>query len=587
MLVAIGCRGVPTSTPPSVTSRSTLPAPATTVRGQDDDAPAGVAISSRASRGYYADDVPADSPFAPAPVAPQYSAPAAPQYQYPAPVAVSPPIVSPPALPASSSPWDFVGTPETVPSPMSPTVSLMPSPWDAHTPGNTAGPLQVSESGWANLAATSGRGVSIDEAAKNDEMARERARLVELARQSQGGNVKEKHYLDPLVDWAGPFAQRRDREASPTLVASTSDVGYIEPYQSGTEGEGELFEWEKEEKKSFDWDILDPVNFFKSVRDWAGMGPDEAKANALMVRGREILLSNPDLADVKKNAEAAKLFEQAAKRWPDSLLAEEALFLAAECRFFADDYPQAMLNYHSLISKYHHSKWVNASVRRLFAIARYWERESLKTHAPINIADKSRPWADTFGNAKKAYEAIFISDPNGPISDDAVMALASAYLARGLKQGDHAFSMAAYYYGYLRENFPNSRHVPKATEMELLARINAYNGGDYDGKSLQEASSLANSAIRNREGETDIQEIGAIKETVTEKQAERDWVMAQYYERKRYYGASRMYYNKILTNYAQTVYAGQARNRLAAIAAYPDEPPGYIERAKRMLTFQR
>ncbi|MGL4944389.1 MAG: tetratricopeptide repeat protein [Thermoguttaceae bacterium] len=573
------------------------------VRAQE----AGFAVSSRAVRSHYADQVAADSPFAAEngfaqsqpvvqtapPVTPQvpYVAPNSPPAPLSAPTQVAPyspptsyphqapavPQVEPPQT-AAANPWDFVGTPENTPQ-------LTASTWDVPSAGGEQ--LTGSTSGWSEIAALSGNGVSIEEAAARDEAARERTRLIELAKQSRSNDPTKKSYLDPLGEWSGPFAKRHQRDdTSPTLVASTDTTSYVEPYQPTTpEGDVELFEWEKEDPKKFDWDVLDPVNFFKNVRDWAGMGPDEAKANALAVQGREILLTNPDLTDPKKCADAASKFEQAAKRWPDSLLAEEALFLAAECRFFADDYPKAMTNYQTLVSKYHHSKWVNTSVRRLFAIARYWERESLKTHSPVNLTDKSRPITDTFGNAKKAYEAIFINDPNGPISDDAVMALASAYLARGLKQGDSAFSQAAYYYAYLRENFPNSRHIPKATEMELLARINAYNGGDYDGKSLDEASSLASSAMRNREGDSNVQELGAIKDSVTDKQAERDWVMAQYYEKKRFYGASRMYYNKILQNYPQTPYASKARDRIAAIASKPDEPPGYLDQMKKMVTF--
>ena len=43
----------------------------------------------------------------------------------------------------------------------------------------------------------------------------------------------------------------------------------------------------------------------------------------------------------KKYPEGAEKYKVAYKRWPDSPLEEEALFMPAECYFFVDRYPQA------------------------------------------------------------------------------------------------------------------------------------------------------------------------------------------------------------------------------------------------------
>ena len=414
--------------------------------------------------------------------------------------------------------------------------------------------------------------VSIEEAAQKEEEMREQARLAEIATaKNTSGGPK---YLEPLTHWAGPFADREQKKDVEQDIIR--QAAYVEVSQQRYDN-FPVYDWEKEEKKGFDWSVLDPVNFFTKVRDWIGMGPDERKANAAMKKGRDILepYREPgDLKDKKIWAAAAKEFWNAARRWPDSVLEEDALHLAGECYYFAEDYPHALKCYEKLLVKYQHSKYLDADVRRVFSIARYWEQEARRGVSAVNMTEKSRPTFDTFGNGKKAYEAIFINDPNGPISDDAVMALASAYLARGRYQGDDNYDQAAYYFNYLRENFPLSKHMAKAHELELYARTNAYMGAEYNSKMLDEAGKLADVTLRQfgmKLGD-DKEDIVALKEGVVVRQAEKEWVFGQHYDKKKYYGAARQYYEKLIDKYPQTEFAAKARQRLEEIEGLPPQP---------------
>jgi outer membrane protein assembly factor BamD (BamD/ComL family) len=256
-------------------------------------------------------------------------------------------------------------------------------------------------------------------------------------------------------------------------------------------------------------------------------------------------------------------------------LEEDALHLAGECYFFSDDYPRAMKSYQKLMIKYQHSKYMDNAVRRLFAIARYWENDDRKGVATINLYEKSRPTFDTFGNAKKAYETIFINDPNGPISDDAMMALATAYLLKGRYQGDDNYNHAAYYYKQLRENYPLSKHITRVHELELEARTNAYMGAEHSSTTLDEAEKLADTTLKQFSAELDDgekEDILEIKEGVIKRQAEREWTLGQFYDKKQYYGSAKLYYEKLLDKYPQTEYAEKARIRLEQIKDKPDQP---------------
>ena len=399
----------------------------------------------------------------------------------------------------------------------------------------------------------------------------ERERLKTLATTSQSDGPK---YLQPLNPWNGPFASRpRTRVFEEEYIQQV----HYEQVAGRLYSEEPMFDWEEEEpKKKFDWSVLDPAKSFSRMRDWMGLGPDESKAEESMQQGRAILLSNPDLKDTKKNLEAAKHFTEAARKFPDSVLEEDALHLAAECYFFADDYPNAFAMYQKLVIKYQHSKHIDNAVRRLFKIGRYWELESEKKTSNFNFADNSLPRYDTFGFAKKSYETIFTYDPLGPVSDDALMALATAYLKRGRYQGDDNFNQAAYYYQRLREEHPSSKHIAKAYENELFARTQAYMGAEHPNRTLEEARKLAEIMSRQFSGDLDNEErahLLQMKEDILDKAAERLWSMGQYYDlKKRYYGSARIHYEQLIAEYPQTEYAERARVRMQQIEGLPDVP---------------
>jgi outer membrane protein assembly factor BamD (BamD/ComL family) len=382
-------------------------------------------------------------------------------------------------------------------------------------------------------------------------------------------------YLKPLNSWYGPFENRARRKILEQDIVR--QVGY-DPVSEKVYSNEPVYDWETDEPpKGFDWSVLDPTRSVSKIRDWMGLGPDEKKANESMKKGRETLLSNPDLKDQTKCLEAAKHFVEASKKFPDSVLEEDALHLAGECYFFADDYYNAFLTYQKLLVKYQHSKYVDNGVRRLFGIAQYWERESEKDGSMFRrMSNKSLPQYDTFGFAKKAYETIFIHDPNGPVSDSALMALATAYLKRGRYQGDDNYNQAAYYYQQLREDHPLSKYIAKAYENELFARTHAYLGPEHPSKTLDEANKLAAVTLQQFHHELDHEERAGVlelQEDILVKKAERLWKTGQYYDtKKQHYGAARVSYEALIRDYPQTEFAERARRRLEQIEGLRDVP---------------
>ena len=416
-------------------------------------------------------------------------------------------------------------------------------------------------------------GYSLADADRRAEEAEREKKYRETLKNAEKNKSDEKPWLEPLPHPYGPFAYRTESQTR-GFGGDVSNIQQVafDPITQKAPDEPDLFNWEKEEEKSFDWSMFDPVNFATKVRDWMGMGPDEKKAAAYMESGYK-LIREGQFKDAAKNKEAGKLFEKAAARWPDSVLEEDALFLAGESYFFAENYYPASKNYIKLISKHRGSKYVDTSVRRLFRIARYWEVRHRNGVSFVNTNDKTRPTLDTFNNAKKVYEAIYTNDPTGPRGDMAIMALAGAYMALGKNQGDSHYSNAAELYAALPEINARSEYLMEARKLELIARKKAYVGAQYDSKSLDEAIKLAEitdklygSSLASEDRNAFLE----LKESLTEEKAERLWEVGQYYEKKKQYSSARYNYEKLMKEYPTSPRFSQAEKQFVKIQNLED-----------------
>ena len=325
---------------------------------------------------------------------------------------------------------------------------------------------------------------------------------------------------------------------------------------------------EKTEKKGFEWSDLAPETVFKNMKKAMGYGPDKKVANNLMQDGKKLFAE-------KKYQEAAEKFSKAVDRWPNSAVEEDALFLWGESSFFADRYPDANDAYGGLLKKYGNTRHLDTVIAREFAIARYWEQmygASPTWPTTPNLTDKSKPMFDTFGYAVQAYERIRMYDPRGPLADESLMALADAYFRRG------QWENASYNYDLLIKEYPNSKYQKKAHLLGLRANLYKYQGAAYAGEPLKEADKLAQETLKQFKDLGDEQErVMRAHTMIVEEQANREFIRAEYYESRKYYGAARLYYYTVIKDYPTTQRASEARERFEKIRGLPDEPPKHFK----------
>ena len=316
-------------------------------------------------------------------------------------------------------------------------------------------------------------------------------------------------------------------------------------------------------------DNLAPKKLAADFRKMIGQGPNEAIARQALAEGDELFRQ-------KQFDKAAKKFRTALKRWPDSPLEEEAMFKAAESYFFADRYRKADDGYGELTKKYPSTQSISQVVIRRFAIGRYWEQhDQAHPHWPLtpNFLDKTRPAFDTAGHALKVYERIRLEDPTGQLADDSIMATANAYFLKG------RWDDADYHYGLIRSEYPTSDFQYQAHLLGLRCKLLKYQGSAYDGRPLDDAEELATQLLTQFSPDlgTERERVVQVRASINAQRAKREWDMAEYYAKGKYYGGSRHFYEKIIKEFPETQLAEQSRSRLEQIKDEPANPGDPLE----------
>ncbi len=338
---------------------------------------------------------------------------------------------------------------------------------------------------------------------------------------------------------------------------------------------------------------LDDVN----IKDVYGPAGRAAKNN-LIEQAKKDVKGDPEVGQVEFEA-AKKLYDEqnyvaarnALKKLRDKYkkksppVEEDILFYLAESNYQLAYYPAAQDGYDELLKKYGSTKYFEQSIRRLFAIGRYWlkspkpaseiELASFKDEnggdkldqlqeaydpgefrVKPNFTDKTRPFFDTPGRGVQALRSVHVLDSSGPLADDAVMILALYHLRkRDYREADTYFSQ-------IRETYHKSEFLKDAYVLGAHASYKSYLGPRYDGKQLEEAKKLTKSATRlfpdlpqRPKLENDLKKMDA-------EEIEREWQRVLYYKKRGEKEAAAVYCEWIIERHPDSPQAMKARELL-------------------------
>lgn len=332
------------------------------------------------------------------------------------------------------------------------------------------------------------------------------------------------------------------------------------------------------------WDSMSPLNWSKnaskSYKKLTGQEPKPELARQLYTQAeekyRQAIASESPERRSELLIEAGAQYAEAAKRWPDSALEQDGLYMAGESYFFADSYVRANGMYEKLIKQYPGTKHMDTIDARRYTIAQYWLELTTKdpeNMMAINFTDKRKPWRDTRGHGLRVYDKIRIDDPSGKLADDATMAAANAHFV------SQNYFKADEYYGDLRKAFPSSEHQFKAHFLGLKTKLLCYQGTDYSGDALDESEKLIKQIRKQfpQDAEKEKDFLNRAYAEVRFKKAEREWDAAQYFIKRGEYGSARLYQNTIVDKYSDTPFGDRAKQQLEDQKSYPDVPPKRFE----------
>ena len=329
-----------------------------------------------------------------------------------------------------------------------------------------------------------------------------------------------------------------------------------------------------DEDSVFSWEDLSLENLTKSSKKLVGRGENKDEARKLYGEAFD-LFQQAKAADPRRRAEifelAAPKFAQAADRWPDSQLAMDALYMAGDSAFFADQYPQANLYYEKLVKAFPNNRYLDQVDKRRFAIARYWletTRQDPEEFYYVNWFNKERPWRDSRGHGLRVYDKIRIDDPTGKLADDATLAAGNEHFATG------KYYKADDYYTDLRKAYPSSEHQFLAHFLGIKAKLNSYLGPAYGGTALDETEKLIKQTRRQFpvEAEREREFLDKALAEVRFRKAEQLQHLAKFYDNRAEYRAAEHYYARIVKEFEDTPLAQRSQERIGAIAGLPPKP---------------
>lgn len=296
------------------------------------------------------------------------------------------------------------------------------------------------------------------------------------------------------------------------------------------------------------------VVFCPSTRIWAKQWILEP------VTGKEIAIqpSSPDRQELDhakellvqaKLKDAHKLLRKWLKKFPHSSLRTEAMYYAAQSLERRDELYQAFEQYEELIDNHTDVDYFHKALQAEFGIAkRFLGGTKRKALGILRVS------ADGVGI--KILQRIPDRWPGSTLAEQSLMSLADYYLAEG------KFLDAVDYYDQLITIYPNSVSVRPARYLAAGAYLKMFKGARFDPAPLIEARERL---IQYRElygPDVHADDIQAMLQKIDALQAEREYEIAQFYQRTGKKKAARFHYRQLIQRWPESQWASKVQARL-------------------------
>ena len=313
----------------------------------------------------------------------------------------------------------------------------------------------------------------------------------------------------------------------------------------------------------------------------------EADTSLKSSKGAAELAGAQDLYRKGELARAEKIFRGIADNTKNSPpVAEEARFYEAECLRRQKKYPRAADVYHKMLIDFPSGAFREQGVQHMFEIANYWLEDTRKEMQEIkeekegkrwvvwpewfHPTDPTKPFFDEEGRAVEKLEQVRYNGMMGPLADKALFLTGSIkFYHKDYKDAQHCYSLLVDFY-------PNSPLASQAIKLAIISKQLCPGGPDYDGRTIAEARKLVDAAFRNypelASKESDFLNRQLFNITVQE--AEKDYHIAQFYERTGKACSAYFCYEIVRRRYPGTKYFNLATERMNELRAKVEKEQG-------------
>ena len=254
--------------------------------------------------------------------------------------------------------------------------------------------------------------------------------------------------------------------------------------------------------------------------------------------------------DRKDYDRARKEFKKLLRAYKESREAGEAQYYVGRCLEESGDYYKAFLEYRKTTQTYPSTKRFDEILEREFQIGNYFlagkKRKVFGTVALLPARDK----------AVEIFQAIVDDGPFSEYGQLAQYKLGLSHLAL------HDYEQAVSAFEQVVSRYPYSPLVDDARFQIAQASLKGTFRADYD-------QSPTDLAIRELEAflreypESDLSKDAAARlRELTERRAQHEYQVAQFYERRKHPASALLYYTSIVEHFPQTAWAPQAAARL-------------------------
>jgi outer membrane protein assembly factor BamD (BamD/ComL family) len=293
---------------------------------------------------------------------------------------------------------------------------------------------------------------------------------------------------------------------------------------------------------------------------------------------------SPDSRDGKNSKPASK--DHVRRRGGDPIC-EAALFYEAECQRLQKNYRASVDTYTKLLVEFTNSEYTTRACQGLFEIADHWleptrrqmdeYQEQLQgkrwfvTPALYVHWDKDMPMLDAEGHATQILNTIRLHNIKGPMAEKALLYLGTIHFFR------QDYKEADFYFTQLYQDHKNSDSAAKAIKQSVICKQLSTGGSVYDLRPVEESKKL----LMTMQGA--YPELARDREWIEKQlismniqQADRDFKIAEFYQRTGHPGSAYFYFELVCRRYPGTDYASKAlqrKNELKSKAEREQRPP--------------